>query len=276
MPPYLVFDKAVGQTPLDVLEDFKAEHPEYQHVPLAYAGRLDPMASGKLLVLVGEECKRQTDYHALDKEYTVEILFGVASDSGDVLGLTQETDTLPNISDTQLTKLFPSLRGPISLPYPKFSSKTVQGKPLHTWTVEDRIDEIEIPTYTATIYSLALESLRTKTRAQVYADVSAKIETIPPVTDPKKALGNDFRRPEVRASWKVFAESGTPDDEFSIATIRCVGGSGLYMRTLAEVIAKKLNTSALAYSIHRTTIGRYQVLPFGFGIWRQRYTSDKA
>jgi tRNA pseudouridine(55) synthase len=276
MLPYLVLEKAVGQTPLEVLEAYKAAHQEYQNAPMAYAGRLDPMASGKLLVLVGDECKQQSKYHALDKEYVVEILFGASSDSGDVLGLVEASPTVPKPTQEEVTSVLAKLNGAITLPYPKFSSKTVEGKPLHTWTVEGRINEITIPAYTATIHQLKLKSVLNKTRAEVYTEVSAKIETIPPVTDPKKALGNDFRRPEVRAAWRRFQEAGTPDDTFTIATIRCVGSSGLYMRTLSEVIGKQLGTTALAYSIHRTTIGHYQPLPFGFGYWRQRYEADKA
>jgi tRNA pseudouridine(55) synthase len=276
MLPYLVLEKTVGQTPLEVLELYKTAHPEYANVPMAYAGRLDPMASGKLLVLVGEECKQQSKYHALDKEYVVAILFGVSSDSGDVLGLVETTPTIPKPTKEQVASVLSTLKGSITLPYPKFSSKTVHGKPLHTWMVEGRMHEITIPSYTATIHRLKLESVVTKTRAEIYSAVSEKIETIPPVTDPRKSLGNDFRRPEVRAKWLNFNQIGRPDDTFSIATIRCIGSSGLYMRTLAEVIAERLGTSALAYAIHRTTIGLYQPIPFQLGFWRQRYEADKA
>ena len=45
------------------------------------------MASGKLLILIGDECKNQKKYFGLDKEYEFEVLFGVESDTGDVLGL---------------------------------------------------------------------------------------------------------------------------------------------------------------------------------------------
>lgn len=87
MEPYVVLYKKVGQTPLHVLEAYKNEHPELANVPMAYAGRLDPMAEGKLLVLQGDECKVQEKYHSLDKEYEFEVLFGVSSDTADVLGL---------------------------------------------------------------------------------------------------------------------------------------------------------------------------------------------
>jgi len=234
------------------------------------------MASGTLLVLVGEACKQKETYLALDKEYIFEVLFTVRSDTGDVLGLI-DSDTSTNnskldleLSSHQLKKVCETLVGEIELPYPKFSSKTVQGKPLHTWTLEGRLHEITIPTKTSTIHVLQSIGVRTISIDELYKNVSEKIETIKTVTDPKKALGNDFRRPEVRDSWKTLYKA-RPQETYQIATFRCVCSSGTYMRTLAEVIARELCTTGLAYSIHRTRIGIYHPLPLGLGFWYPSY-----
>ena len=256
MQKYVMLDKAVGQTPLECAEAWRAAHTEYTGVPLAYAGRLDPMASGKLLVLIGDECKVQEKYHHLDKEYEFSVLFGVSSDTADVLGRLTIALKAPSISKSQLSTGINKLIGPVNLPYPHFSSKTVQGKPLHVWTLEGRLNEIKIPTKESTIYKLKLTNLETKTRSQIYTDVSTKIESIKPVTEESKALGNDFRRIDVRKDWKLFLETGNPAEIFTIATFTCIASSGTYMRTLAEVIAKQVNTTGLAYHIHRTKIGK--------------------
>ncbi len=274
MRDFLVLHKAVGQTPLEVLEAYKASHSEYQSVPMAYAGRLDPMASGALLVLVDDECKVQEKYHALDKEYTFEVLFGVASDTADVLGLLSWQNA-PSVDEARLKAVTAKLTGHISLPYPHFSSKTVQGKPLHTWTLEGRLSEIEIPTKDSTIYKLQLQQLRTLKKTDLTRDALLKINSIKLVTDERKALGADFRRVDVRASWESFL--GTPtSDTFQIATFTCIASSGTYMRTLAEVIARECGTIGLAYSIDRTIIGNYQKLPFQLGFWSKRYAPDNS
>lgn len=270
MQPYIVLEKKVGETPLDVLEAYRKSHSELLNVPMAYAGRLDPMASGKLLVLLGEECKVQEKYHHLDKAYEFEVLFGVGSDTGDVLGLL-EKGNFTTINEGEIKRVLKKLEGSIELPYPHFSSKTVKGKPLHTWKVEGRIDEVAIPTKHSIIYKLELQSLETKTAHEVYTYATQKIETIPQVTDERKALGNNFRRDEIRASWKQFLESTQPEETFTIAKLRCVCSSGTYMRTLAGEIARKLETCGLAYSIHRTQIGTYRPLPFGFGVWIKKF-----
>ncbi len=270
MQKYVVLNKAVGETPLEVAETWRRSHtPHFENTPLAYAGRLDPMASGKLLVLIGDECKQQTNYHNLDKGYDFSVLCGVATDTADVLGLIQKIE-VPTLALATLPNLLTELTGPVELPYPHFSSKTVNGKPLHTWTLEGRLSEITIPTKASIIYTLTHTKTETKTGADIYQDVSQKIETIAPVTDPKKALGNDFRRPEVRKDWQSFLEQHATD-AFTIIHLHCVASSGTYMRTLAEVIATRLGTVGLAYHIHRTDIGHYQKFPLIGGLWTKRY-----
>jgi tRNA pseudouridine(55) synthase len=269
MKPSIVLEKKVGETPLSRLEDYREAHPELAGVPMAYAGRLDPMASGKLLVLLGEECKVQEKYHNLDKEYEFEVLFGVGSDSGDVLGLLEKGEK-STVDVRDIKAAIKTLVGAIELPYPHFSSKTVKGKPLHTWKVEGRIDEVAIPTKRSTIYKLALENTQIKTAQEVYRYATEKIETIPKVTDERKALGNDFRRDDVRESWKHFLDT-SKEQQYTVARFTCICSSGTYMRTLASVIAEKLGTKGLAYSIHRTKIGTYAQLPFGFSAWTKLF-----
>lgn len=267
-PRYLTIEKAVGETPLVALERLRKEHGISPSTPLAYAGRLDPMASGKLLILVGDECKRQEKYHALDKEYEVEVLLGVRSDTGDVLGIVEETKSA-HVSELEARKVLRTLIGPITLPYPHFSSKTVRGKPLHVWTLEGRLGEIEIPEKTSRIYKLSFRSLRTVSRTDLLQNIREKIETIPPVTDPRKALGEDFRRDAVRRAWNAIEESRAP--EYQVLSFTCTASSGTYMRSLAERIAQRLGTCGLALSIHRTRVGKYLPLTSKYGFWTRSF-----
>ncbi len=269
LPKYVVLEKRIGETPLQALRRYQQEHPQLADVPLAYAGRLDPMASGKLLVLIGEECKRQARYHGLDKEYEFEVLFGSRSDTGDILGLIEGVGST-RIGPAALRAAARGLTGPLSLPYPHFSARTVQGKPLHVWTLEGRLAEIEIPMAHTVIHNLSLLSLREVAAEQVYDDALARIDSILPVTEESKALGRDFRRHEVRAAWQAWLEAHK-GQRVQIARLRCVASSGTYMRSLAGEIARRLGTDGLAYSIHRSTIGIYRPLPFGFGFWRKRF-----
>ncbi len=254
--PYTILEKQVGETPLEVLEAWRKSSGLSTNIPLAYAGRLDPMASGMLLVLIGDECKVQEKYHGLDKSYVIEVAFGLHSDSGDVLGIIGEAGIKKPDVNSLRTELA-TLIGAIELPYPVFSSRTVHGKPLHTWAMEGRLAEIVIPTKKSNLYKISLLTTRVLTRTQLVTSAIEKISLLPKVTDPRKALGNDFRRPDVLKSWSDFNNGGTATDEFLLAQINCICSSGTYMRTLAEVIAKRLDSTGLAFSIHRDTIGRF-------------------
>ena len=270
MKPYVVLHKEVGQTPLQVIEAYKLAHPDLSTLPMAYAGRLDPMASGKLLVLIGEECKVQEKYHGLDKEYIFEVLFGVSSDTADVLGLLKTCEVSP-VTAAFLRTIAKRLEGHIELPYPHFSSKTVGGKPLHIWTLEGKISQINIPTKHSVIHSLKLVDLKQVHAQEVYVTATEKIETIAKVTQESKKLGNDFRRADVRIAWQKFIDERDQEELFYIAKFVCVASSGTYMRTLAELIANEVHTCGLAYSIERTKIGVYKKLFNMIGMWTKQY-----
>ena len=256
-------DKQIGETPLQALERYRSITSLSPEVPLAYAGRLDPMATGKLLILIGEECKRQQTYHGLDKRYEIEVLLGVGSDTGDVLGRLEAGPAI-TLSDATLPAVLPDFIGKLSLPYPQFSAKTVQGKPLHQWTLEGRLDEIEIPVAHTTIYNLRLRSICSVPAITVYRTTRAKIDSFPPVTDERKALGADFRREEVRADWEAWRDANL-HAEYCIVSLSVTCSSGTYMRSLAQTLGERLGTTGLAFSIHRTHIGHFRQLPAWFG-----------
>jgi len=87
MENILLLNKKEGETPLEALNALRHKRgKKYQDIKMTYAGRLDPMASGVLLVLLGEETKNKEKYIALDKEYEFEVLFCVATDTYYILG----------------------------------------------------------------------------------------------------------------------------------------------------------------------------------------------
>lgn len=87
---FFFLNKKMSQTPLEAIEEWRVGKPEFKNVKLSYAGRLDPLAVGKLIILVGEENKNRKEYERMDKEYYYEVLLGFNTDTFDVLGITQE------------------------------------------------------------------------------------------------------------------------------------------------------------------------------------------
>ena len=191
-------------------------------------------------------------------------MFGVSSDTGDVLGIAHSCD-VPAIEE-KVRSVVSHMRGEVSFPFPIYSSKTVQGKPLFQWALEGKLDEIEVPIQNSRVYSMRVESVRTLPANELQKRVFGMIESLPAITDESKAEGRNFRRDEVRGSWKkVFDEK--KDSKYLVAKIICVCSSGTYMRTLAEVLAHTLGTCGLALSINRTKVGKY----VGIGMWWKKY-----
>jgi tRNA pseudouridine(55) synthase len=290
-------DKKVGETPLEILEDFQRTNTflKWQEeaidicdkrfikkkacskIPLAYAGRLDPMAEGKMLILAGEACKERQKYLSLDKEYIFEVLLGFGSDSSDILGLVNgDRDYLDafknndpinlNIIKVQTKKLLKSLKGKREMFYPAFSSKAVLGKPLFLWALEKRLDEIEIPKKEVEIYSIKLIETKYINKEEIKKTVFEKIQSLKTVDMESKKIGEDFRREKVLKSWEKSLNEFPKEQKFVLLKIKTTVSSGTYMRNLAKEIGKSLGTEALAYSIKRTKIGKVKKI-FSFRFW---------
>ncbi|PID83170.1 hypothetical protein CSB11_02390 [Candidatus Campbellbacteria bacterium] len=256
-----VLQKQVGQTPLEVLNLYKEKNNLDKKTKLAYAGRLDPMAEGKLLVLQGQKCKERSKYLNLDKEYVFEILLNFKSDTSDVLGLAEYKENQESLSFEQINQKIKKFKGKRKMEYPVFSSKTVDGKPLFLHALEKNLKNIKIPTKDVKIYNIFLEEINFLGKEKLKKEIFRKINSIKKVEEESKKLGNDFRRDEIRKQWNELFNS-ISQDNFTILKIRCVASSGTYMRVLAKEIAQKLGFFGLAYSINRTKIGKKTF--FGF------------
>lgn len=260
---YAVIDKQIGETPLEALNRFKTARGLPSSLTSCYAGRLDPMASGKLLVLFGNECKKLPEYTGLDKEYVIEVLLGVGSDTGDVLGIPVRGDapSLELVSEALKQEV-----GVHEHPYPAFSSKTVNGKPLFLYSLEGTINSIKIPTHLETFYSIRLLKQEKLTANALRARVEQILSKTPASDEPSKVLGADFRIGSVRPAWDRLLQE---ERAYHVLTLRVTCGSGAYMRTLAGRIGESLESKGLALSITRTRIGSYLSL---LRLWRKSFT----
>lgn len=265
MRRYFVLEKRVGETPLMTLNAWRAESPAYAKVAASYAGRLDPMASGKLLVLLGEECKRQREYTGLDKEYEIEVLLDVGSDTGDALGLVEYAGTHTRYDQAALMRVLRAEKGRHVRPYPHFSSKTVGGKPLFLHALEGNLSNIHLPRHEEEIYTVKLEAVSHVRHETLASRIKQYLALVPRSEEPSKRLGADFRIEAVKDRWAgVLQEAGRR--EFVVLRLRVVCGSGTYMRSLAPRIGAALGTKALALSIRRSKIGRYW-----WGLWLKKF-----
>ena len=124
--------KKLGETPNQCVLRFKKENPDYANIPMTYAGRLDPMAEGLLLVLSGEGIKEKEKYLDLPKTYLFEILWGFSTDSLDLLGLVSDSNMEDSLAvkpprEEELRGMLKKSVGKFVQSYPAYSSKPVDG-----------------------------------------------------------------------------------------------------------------------------------------------------
>lgn len=238
---HLVY-KEKGETPLEALERLRDKEQLGKDVSLTYAGRLDPAAEGLLLILSEKDVYRKEEFLSLSKTYEFEVLFGVTTDTLDVLGVAD----IHIVSNDWLSKkvfdLVTNFIGTFTWKYPAFSSKTVEGKPLFQHTREG--NDITIPVREMKILSLDVLGIKIVNLEDLEDEI---IETI-------KNTKGDFRQDTILQSWrKVFTLHG--NKHVSVVKFRGEVGSGTYVRVLAEKMAESLELPGMALSIKRTKIG---------------------
>lgn len=98
----LVIDKPRGPTSHDVVARLRRVLGVRR---IGHAGTLDPMASGVLVVLVGEATKLAAYLTAQDKRYEARIMLGVGTDTLDAEGEVTAAQPLPGWLDDELAAL---------------------------------------------------------------------------------------------------------------------------------------------------------------------------
>jgi tRNA pseudouridine55 synthase len=239
--------KRIGETPKEAIARLRQAKPDLATETLSYAGRLDPLADGLLLVLVGDANQERESYLALEKAYRFTVLFGFSTDTYDIAGRLAEMSN-KRVDTMALIKAVTALPGQWEEPYPPFSSKPVLGRPLFAWAREGRLDEITIPRHRVEVKKASL--------LRIGAIAGSELDAL--VRDRISALSGDFRQREILACWERNLE-GAYAREYDTVDIEITCASGTYVRTIAHGLGISLAVPALALSITRTAVGPYEL-----------------
>jgi tRNA pseudouridine55 synthase len=267
--------KKRGQTPLECINELKKANEHLLHLPLTYAGRLDPLAEGVLVILIGDECLKKDEYLKLPKEYETTILFGFETDTYDLMGLVTKvkelevqhhvaSDVVPlirNKEDEKLEhknlyddlvlrfkKLLPQFTGRIKQSYPPYSSRTVNGKPLYQWSREGKLREITIPSHDVFVESIDI----------IDEGFISGEDFLSKIKNDISLVGGDFRQKEIVDLWKNILKD-KKEEQYKTITLRVSCGSGVYVRGIAHELGVALGVPALALNIKRTKVGEYSI-----------------
>lgn len=97
---------------------------------IGHCGTLDPLATGLMVMLVGEATKISQFILEKDKSYEVELQLGVETDTYDITGTVVSKNDSP-VSDFDLQQKISLLSGDFDWPVPSYSAVKVNGERLY-------------------------------------------------------------------------------------------------------------------------------------------------
>ena len=122
---------------------------------VGHTGTLDPMATGVLVLCLGNALKVCELITANDKEYIAKVILGIETETLDTTSPIINTKKT-NITKEEIEKILNSFKGSYLQEVPKYSAVKINGKKLYEYAREGK--EIELPKKMVTIYDIQLIS----------------------------------------------------------------------------------------------------------------------
>ena len=142
--------KEKGMTSRDVV-NILCKH--FKTKKIGHTGTLDPIASGVLICLVGNDTKLVDIITSKDKEYIAEMKLGIETDTLDITGnIIGKKDY--NVDKDKIINVLDSFKGESLQEVPKYSAIKIKGKKLYEYAREDK--DILLPKRNIFVYNIEL------------------------------------------------------------------------------------------------------------------------
>ena len=279
----LAVDKPYRWTSADVIRKLKwraIRHFGKKNLKVGHAGTLDPLATGVLLVCIGNACKRAQELQDHDKEYIARIRFGATTPSYDLEKDVDRTFPFEHITADAVRAALPAFLGEQEQVAPLFSAKSVDGVRAYELARKlyrnGRIDELD---------AAALETLQ---RNKIVIsqlellDFHPAVETLSPessLRDPSRESHSSSAdsgplpliRPRVArdSGERVSSAGSTASSRINVAdtsalglpeaVIRITCSKGTYIRAFARDLGEALGSGAHLSGLIRSRSGDYRV-----------------
>jgi tRNA pseudouridine55 synthase len=153
-PKLLLIDKPKGITSFDVIRRLRRE---LNIKKMGHAGTLDPLASGLMLIGIGEGTKKLNEYLKLPKSYEADILVGERRATGDMEGEVLEETTVESLDEHKVRNVLAGMLGPLELPVPRYSAIKQDGVRLYAKARKG--EEIEVPVRTMEVSGIGFRGM---------------------------------------------------------------------------------------------------------------------
>ena len=275
----LPIDKPYRWTSADVIRKLKwraIRHFGKKNLKVGHAGTLDPLATGVLLVCIGDACKRAQELQDHDKEYIARIRFGATTPSYDLEKDVDRRFPFEHITADAVRAALPAFLGEQEQVAPLFSAKSVDGVRAYELarklyrsgrlseldaaaldTLQRNrivISELELLDFHDAEVTLSPES---SLRDPSHAPCSSSTGCGPlPLTGPRVVTDSGERVPSASGRINVADTSalGLPE-----AVIRIVCSKGTYIRAFARDLGEALGSGAHLSGLIRSRSGDFRV-----------------
>lgn len=149
MNGYILIDKPLGWTSFDavnrirhMIQNSGLNTTGKKRFPVGHAGTLDPLATGLIIIMLGDYTKKAQEFTKLDKTYQVTARLGQTSTTGDEEGeKTAVSDKKPSL--TEVEEALKQFLGEIEQVPPAFSAIKINGKRAYKLAREGKTPEIK-------------------------------------------------------------------------------------------------------------------------------------
>ena len=223
-----------------------------------HTGTLDPMAEGVMVILTGDDRFKKQELSDVKKTYQFEILWGISTDSLDLLGLITE-DNLESVERKlteieNLDKYLNKFLGEINQRLPKFSAKRVKGE--SAFDFAKRGEEMEDHFRDVEIFETKVISLDKINGTSLKENIINRVNKV----------NGEFRQKEVILGWKRFFKKIATENKkigkdqiFYLSKCEVTASKRTYVRAIVRDIAEAIGVPATTYSILRTKNGQYSL-----------------
>lgn len=232
----LLVDKPLAWTSFDVVNKIRyllSRRLGVKKLKVGHAGTLDPLATGLLILCIGEYTKRIEEFQAMPKTYTGIITFGATTPSSDLEKALNAIYPTAHLTDELLQKAKQQFIGDILQIPPIFSAVKVDGRRLYKNARTG--EEVELPQRPVHIESFEIGKLHS---------VATNPHPAPPSIISKKGspimLHPDYAE-GLQVDFQVVCSKGT------------------YIRSLAHDLGQAVSSGAYLSSLRRTGTGGFSV-----------------
>lgn len=188
----IVIDKPKGLTSRDVVNQVGRM---FHMKRIGHTGTLDPLATGVLVLCLGEATKLVEYITATKKEYIAEITLGMETDTLDIEGSRKKIVPVPDIKEDQIIQVLRRFEGLQKQEVPIYSAIKVNGKKLYEYARENR--PVELPIHEIQIDQIKLVDGPKRRGDQVVFSIQTEVSKGTYIRSLVRDIGNQLGYPAV-------------------------------------------------------------------------------